>query len=88
MDDDDEPDKLNIGFKDDTAFCLHIEYLMIDHSFDSYIETLTWYLEYESDVEPDQLAKHLNKKLKDCLAYEAIQLNLLKNNYCLISLFD
>lgn len=79
--------ELGIGFKDSTEFCVHLEQIKIEHSFDTYIETVVWYSEHESDMEIEDLTKHLNKKIKDSIAFEATNLNLLKSKEKLVSLF-
>jgi hypothetical protein len=75
------------GFKDSNEFCLHLEQIKIDHSFDGYIESLLWYHEHESDLEVEVLVKHLNPKIIEAIKYEAIQNNMLKEKQELVSLF-
>lgn len=83
----DDEIKLNIGFKDPNDFSLYIETLKLDYRFDTYMETLVWYLENESDMELEGIVKYLNKKLKDSIEYEALQMNMLKQGNTLVSLF-
>lgn len=78
---------MTTGFKSENEFCLHLEKIKREQKFDSYIETIVWYSEYESDLEIDQLARYLNKKLRDCVAYEARNMNMLKDSEPLISIF-
>jgi len=80
-------DNQKTGFKSPNEFCLYLETIKQEQDFDSYIETIVWYSEHESDLEMDQLAKYLNKKLKDCIAYEARTMNMLKDNEPLVNLF-
>lgn len=77
----------NTGFKSSNDFCLRLETIKIDNNFEGYMESLLWYHENESDLEIDQLVKHLNPKILDHIKYEAIQQNLLKEKQELVSLF-
>lgn len=74
-------------FKDSNDFSLHLEQIKQEQEFDSYIETIVWYSEHESDLEMDQLVRHLNKKIRDSIEYEARISNLLKEDNTLVSLF-
>lgn len=82
----DEPE-LNVGFKDANDFSLHLENLKIEFGFDSYMETVVWYMENESDLDIDELVKYLNRKIREQIEYEALQLNMLKEKDTTISLF-
>lgn len=74
-------------FKTSNEFCIHLDRLKDEHQFDTYIETISWFAENESDQEMDQIAKHLNRKIRDAVEYEARQLHMLKDNDELVSLF-
>lgn len=74
-------------FKDSNDFCLYLEQIKQEQDFDTYMETLVWYSEHESDLEMDQLVRYLNKKIRDVIEYEARVSNLLKENNTLVSLF-
>lgn len=74
-------------FKDSNDFCIYLEQIKKNQELETYIETLIWYFEHESDMEMDTLVKHLNKKIRDGIEYEARTMNLLKDNEPLISLF-
>jgi hypothetical protein len=67
-------------------FNLKIEQLKIEQHFDTYIETLGYYLENETDQEPDKVAKHLNKKIIEEIQKEANELGMLKEQEELIQL--
>lgn len=73
-------DEISIGFRDANEFCLHLENIKRTYELDSYIETVCWYVENESDLEMESVVKHLNKKIMDAIQYEAINLNLLKDS--------
>lgn len=75
------------GFNNSTDFCIYLEQLKSKLEFDSYIETIVYYSEHESDVDLEQLVKFLNKKIVDGIKYEASQNNLFKDETKLISLF-
>lgn len=74
-------------FKDSNDFCLYLEQVKKEQEFDTYMETLVWYSEHESDLDMEQLVKYLNKKIRDSIEYEARISNLLKENNTLVSLF-
>lgn len=74
-------------FKNSTEFCLYLEQIKQENEFDTYMETLIWYSEHESDLELEQLVRYLNKKIRDGIEYEARVSNLLKENNTLVSLF-
>ena len=73
-------------FSNKSDFNLHIEKLKIENGFDTYIETITYYIENESDQEPEQIAKHLNKKITEEIHKEANQLGMLKSSEDVVSL--
>jgi len=68
------------GFKDANSFCVYLEELKLKHNFESYIETVVWYVENESDLEPEDLVKYFNKKILDAIKFEAISSNRLKES--------
>lgn len=75
------------GFKSSNDFCLYLEQIKTEQDFETYLETVIWYAENESDLDMDQLVRHLNKKIRDGIEYEARVMNLLKDRDDLISLF-
>lgn len=74
-------------FHTNTEFCIHLENLKQTHGFETYIETISWFIEHESDQEPEQIARLLNKKILDRIEVEAQSMKLLKNNSPIIELF-
>jgi tRNA U34 5-carboxymethylaminomethyl modifying enzyme MnmG/GidA len=60
-------------------FNLRIEQLKIDHNFETYLETLSYFIDNETDQEPEQIAKLLNKKIVEELSKEASKQGFLKN---------
>lgn len=74
-------------FKNNTEFCIHLEKLKQEHQFDTFIETIGWFIENESDQEPEQIARLLNKKILENIEVEARNLNMLKSNSPTIELF-
>lgn len=77
---------LKTGFIDSNELCLHLEHIKREQLLDSYIETVAWFMEHESDQEPEQIVKMLNKKILDEIAMEANQKGLLKTKEEIISL--
>lgn len=67
-------------------FNLRIEAIKIEQEFDTYLETIGYFLEHETDQEPDRVAKHLNKKIIEELQREANNLGLLKEQETIIEL--
>ena len=57
---------------------LLIEKLKHDNEFPTYIETLSYFLENETDQEPEQVARLLNKKIIEEIHLEANHLGMLK----------
>lgn len=57
---------------------LLIEKLKVDNEFSTYIETVSYFLENETDQEPEQVAKLLNKKIIEEINQEANSLGMLK----------
>lgn len=75
------------GFKTTNEFSIRLEQIKRDHNFESYIDTLLWYAEHESDAEIETLVKFLNKKIVDAIKFEAQTKNLLKSSTEMVSLF-
>lgn len=67
-------------FKTDNEFCIHLESLKEEMGFDTYLETLSHYMENDSDLEPEQIAKHLNRSIIDNIRTEAMALNLVRGD--------
>lgn len=80
-------DDTKTGFKSSTDFCLHLERIKQEQELDTYMETVLWYAEHESDLEFEQIVRYLNKKIHDSIEYEAIKGNMLKDKDVLVSLF-
>ena len=59
---------------------LYIERLKISHKFSSYIDTVIYFVEYESDAELNQVVNLLNKKIKEEIRLEAIEMGLIKTD--------
>ena len=61
-------------------FCLYIERKKRELKFDTYMETVLWYIENEADVDVDydNVSKSLNRKIKEAIEIEASQRNMLK----------
>jgi len=64
---------------------LKIEELKIKHEFDTYLETISYFLSYETDQEPDRIAKCLNKKIIEEIHKEANEYGLLKTQEQLVT---
>lgn len=60
-------------------FNLRIEQLKVDHHFDTYLETLSYFINNETDQEPEQIAKLLNKKIIEELSREASERGIIKD---------
>lgn len=71
-------------FLHDNDFSLYIEQLKVQKQFDTYIETVIYYVENESDKEYSNIVRNLNKKIIQSIEREASELKLLKDNieYC------
>ncbi len=78
----------NIGFKNPNEFSLRIEEIKRSQELDSYIEAVVWFSENESDLDIEQIAKFLNKKIRDAIEHEANVKRLLKENNESVALFD
>jgi hypothetical protein len=68
------------------GFNLRIEQLKVDHQFDTYIETLGYFLENETDHEPEKIVKFLNKKITEEIYKEANSSGMLKTQEEVITL--
>lgn len=73
-------------YKSSNEFSLHLEKIKQDNGFDSYIETLTFFYENETDHEFEEIVKMLNPKIKAEIEREATSLGLLKTNRALVTL--
>jgi hypothetical protein len=67
------------GFKSSGDFSLHIEQLKQEKQFDTYTETIVYFFETQSDHEMEDIAKLLNKRIKDFLEVEAQSKGLIKD---------
>lgn len=65
-------------FKSKNEFCLYLEKLKQELEVDTYIETITYFYENETDQEMEDIAKMLNKKLVDCIEREGVNINMIK----------
>lgn len=82
-----EPYRDNIGFKTSNDFCIYIEELKESEGFETFMETVAWYATNECDMEMEDVAKHLNKYIRDKIASEARQFRMLKDNDVATPLF-
>lgn len=80
-------DERSTGFKDSNEFCIHLENVKRERGFETYMETVVWFSENESDADIEEIAKFLNKKIKDAIQYEAVMSNMMKDNTMPVSLF-
>ena len=67
-------------FKDENDFSLYIEELQTKHGFDTLRETIVYFYENETDQEMEEIAKLLNRRLREKLECEATENRLLKPN--------
>lgn len=65
---------------------LQIEKLKVDNEFPTYMETLSYFLENETDQEPEQVAKLLNKKIIEEIHQEANVLGMLKSKQTTVTI--
>lgn len=72
-------------FKSKNEFCLYLEQMKQRLGFNTYIETIMYFYENETDQEMEDIAKLLNKKLIDCIEREGVDINMIKG-YSLESL--
>lgn len=74
-------------FESQTDLCLHLEHIKLEKSFDTYIETIVWFCENESDIPLEEFAKELNKTIIDHIEVEARAVNMFKDKEPLVTLF-
>ena len=67
-----------IRFKNKNDFSLYIEKLKYELCFETFIETISYFYENESDSEMKDVSKMLNQKIIDNITNEAQKLNLIK----------
>ena len=67
-------------FKTKNEFCLYLESIKQSLEFDTYIETIAYFYEHETDQEMEDIAKLLNKKIIDCVEREGISSNMVKGH--------
>lgn len=61
-------------------FLLYLEELKVKMGFETYMETVVYYYENETDHEIEDIAKLLNQKIKDSLHLEAMERGMMKEN--------
>lgn len=66
-------------FKSNNEFCLHLEKIKQENGFETYMQTLMHFYEYESDQEMEDIAKMLNRKVIDSLEREGISMKMIKH---------
>ena len=67
-------------------FSLYIEKMKEELGFDTYLETITYFIESETDMDYDKVAKALNDKILDNIRVEAMNLNMLIDKENLVTL--
>lgn len=67
-------------FKSKNDFCLYLEKKKKELQLDTYIETITYFYENETDQEMEDIAKLLNKKIIDCIEREGVNVNMIKGH--------
>ncbi|AND75067.1 hypothetical protein pf16_144 [Pseudomonas phage pf16] len=65
-------------YKDANEFSLYIEKLKVEREFDTYMETIMYFYENETDHEMADIAKMLNRKIIGELQLEGEASGLLK----------
>jgi hypothetical protein len=65
-------------FQNSNDFSLHIETTAIDDGISCYNALLNYC--YENDIDPEDIAKNVNKQLKEKLAVEFAEMGLLKKS--------
>jgi len=73
-------------FKTNNEFNLYIEQIKKAHKFETYLEAISYFIEHESDEEPEQIAKMLNKKIIEELRIEASANGLFRHHEKVITL--
>lgn len=74
-------------FKNKTDFSLYLEKIKKENEFDTYLETVVFFYENETDQEMEDIAKLLNRKIIDRIECEASDMNMIQGHN-LASLFD
>lgn len=74
-------------FKNESEFSLYIEELKEEKKFDSIIETLVYFYENETDQDMEDIAKLLNRRLREKIAVEASENRLLVDKIREVRLF-
>lgn len=59
------------GFKSSTEFSLYIENLKTEKAFETFTDTILWFHENQTDADIEDIAKLLNKRIRDFLEVEA-----------------
>jgi hypothetical protein len=67
-------------FKTKNDFCLYLERLKKQHDIPTYVETIVYFYENETDQEMEDIAKLLNKKLIDSIEREASMNNMIQTH--------
>lgn len=67
-------------FKSKNEFSLYLESLKTQLELDTYMETIIYFYENETDQEMEDIAKLLNKKLIDCIEREGVNINMIKGH--------
>ena len=59
--------------KSKSEFNIHLENLKVEHGFETYIETLVYYYDNETDLEFNEIVKLLNRRIIGFIIKEAEQ---------------
>lgn len=70
----------HIMFMSMNDFSIYIEELKMKMEFDTYMETIVYFYENETDHEMEDIAKMLNQKIKNNLHLEAMERGMMKEN--------
>lgn len=73
-------------YLDKNQFSMRIETIKAERKFDTYIESVVWFYENETDQEMVDITKMLNQKILDSIEYEAQENKLLKHNEPIVRL--
>lgn len=68
------------GFRTSNEFSQYIETLKSEKSFDTFTETIVHFWENQSDHEMEDIAKLLNKRIRDFLEVEAMRTGQIKES--------
>jgi hypothetical protein len=74
-------------FLNSSEFCEHIESIKVKQDYDTYIESVVYYVEVQSDLSYESVVKLLNKKIMESIQFEAVQENLLKEKLEMVTLW-